>query len=100
MTSLTLVGIAVLTSLGAYLVATRRLGLRPTTLPEALAEALECLGLAVVFLVSNLVVGMVLVLGLRAVSGRFISIYGLSDITVVVLSLLQALVLHSWRRHK
>ena len=39
-----------------------------------------------------------LTLGLRALTGRFISIYWLNDISVLALSLLQALVLQSWLR--
>jgi hypothetical protein len=98
--SLTLVGIVALTSLGAFLVATWRLGLRRDGLPKAIGQTLECLGLAVIFLAANLAAGMVLVLGLRAVTGQFISIYGLSDITVAALSLLQALLLQHWRRSR
>jgi len=98
MGSLTLVGIVALTSLAAYLIATRRLGLHRHGLPEAMGQTLECLGLAAIFLVANLAAGMALVLGLRAVTGQFISFYGLSDIAVAALSLLQALVLQHWRR--
>jgi hypothetical protein len=61
-------------------------------------EALEYLGLAVVFLVGNLVVGVALILGLRTFSGQFISVYWLNDISLAVLSLLQALVFQCWRR--
>lgn len=100
MGSLPLVGIVALTSLGAYLVARRRLGLRRDRLPGAIAEALECIGLALVFLAVNLAAGAGIILGLRALSGQFISVYGLSDITLVALSLLQALVLQSWRRSR
>jgi hypothetical protein len=96
--ALTLLGIVALTSLGACLVATRRLGLRRAWLRDAIGQTLECLGLAVVFLTANLSVGMALVLGLRASTGQFISIYGLSDIAVAALSLLQALVFQHWRR--
>jgi hypothetical protein len=39
-----------------------------------------------------------LTLGLRALTGQFISIYWLNDISVLALSLLQALVLQSWLR--
>jgi hypothetical protein len=98
--SLALIGIVALTSLGAYIVATQRLGLRRNTLPAAVGETLECVGLAVIFLAGNLAVGVALVFGFRILSGRFISVYGLNDITLVVLSVLQALVLQSWRRSR
>ena len=100
MGSLALIGIVALTSLGACIVATQRLGLRRHTLPAAIGEALECLGLAVIFLAGNLAVGVALVFGLRILTGRFISVYGLNDITLVMLSLLQALILQSWRRSR
>ena len=49
------------------------------------------------FLLGNLGLGLVLVLGLRVMTGRFISLYILNDATLPFLSLLQALVVHSWR---
>jgi hypothetical protein len=98
--ALALISIVALTSLGAYVVATQRLGLRRDTLPAAIGETLECVGLATIFLAGNLAVGVTLVFGIRVLSGRFISVYGLSDITVVVLSLLQGVFLQSWRRSR
>jgi hypothetical protein len=58
---------------------------------------LECLGLIVIFLAANLAVGAALILGLRALTGRFISVYFVNDATLAILSLLQALVFHRWR---
>ena len=100
MGSLALIGIVALTSLVAYIVATQRLGLRRDVFPAAIGETLECVGLAVIFLAANLAVGVTVVLGFRILSGRFISIYGLNDITLVAFSLLQALILRSWRRSR
>ena len=98
MASLVIIGIIALTSLVAYFVGTRGFGLRRDRLTPATNEALECLGLAVVFLIGNLASGVALILGLRALTGRFISIYWLNDISVLALSFLQALVLQSWLR--
>lgn len=100
MGSLALIGIVALTSVGAYLVATQRLGWRHDTLPAAMGETLECIGLAAIFLAGNLAVGGALVFGFRIFSGRFISVYGLSDIALALLSLLQAMVLQSWQRSR
>ncbi len=97
MPSLTLVVIVLLTSVGAFVVATRGVGLRAAAFPSAVMRALDCLGLAVLFLLGNLGLGLVLVLGLRAITGQFLSVYVLSDATLAVLSLLQALVLHCWQ---
>lgn len=98
MAALILLLIVALTSLGGVLLATRRISLRRAALRGALAEALDYVGLAVLFLVSNLVVGTLLIIAYRALSGRFVSVYLLNDITVAFLSLLQALVLHCWRQ--
>ena len=62
-------------------------------------EMLECLGLAVIFLVGNLAAGSALILGLRVLTGQFISIYWLNDISLLVLSVIQAIAFHCWRRH-
>ena len=97
---LTIIGIVALTSSGAFVIGTRSLGLNRRALGLAVGEALECVGLAVVFLVVNVLAGVVLILGLRALTGRFISIYWLNDVSLAVLSLLQALAFHCWRRTK
>jgi hypothetical protein len=97
MRSITLVVIVGLTSLGGYLAATRFAGLRRGDLRGAVMEALECLGLVVIFLLVNVAVGVALILGLRALTGRFITVYIVNDATLAILSLLQALVLYRWR---
>jgi len=97
MSSITLVLIVGLTSLGAFLAATRFAGLRRGDLRGAVLETLECLGLVVAFFLANFAVGTGLILGLRALTGRFISAYLVNDATLAVLSLLQALVFHRWR---
>lgn len=61
-------------------------------------ETLECLGLSVAFLGCNLAAGVALVLGLRVLTRQFVSVYWLNDISLVALSLVQALVFHCWRR--
>jgi len=87
-----------LTSLGAFLVGTRRLGLRASGLRRAGHRVLECAGLTVLFLAANLAVGGAVVLGLRVVEGRFVSVYALNDVTLLGLSALQALAFAWWRR--
>ena len=97
MTALTLIVIVALTSLGAYVIAMRGMGLRSPELRGAVLETLDYLGLAVIFLVGNFALGLVVILGLRALTHRFVTVYTLNDATLAVLSLLQALVLHCWR---
>ena len=97
MSAITLVLIVVLTSLGAYLVATRVTGLRGADLHGAVTETLECLGLVVIFILANVAVGTVVILGVRALTGWFLSVYIVNDATLAILSVLQALVFHRWR---
>lgn len=74
----------------------RRRGLSLSSLCDAGGRALEGLGLAVVLLLVNVGVGIVLTLGFRAVSGRFLSLYRNADLTLLVLAAVQALVLQAW----
>ena len=86
-----------LTSVGAYLAGTRLGGLPRPELSRAIMDTLGALGLAVVFLVGNLVVGTAAVLGFRALTGHFISVYVISDATLPILSLVQGLIFYRWR---
>lgn len=86
-----------LTSAGAFLVGARCQILRAHELPRALTDVLHSLGLAVLFLLGNLAVGTAAILCLRALAGEFISIYVVDDITLPILSLVQALIFWHWR---
>jgi hypothetical protein len=87
----------VLTSLGAVLVCVYLLGLPPAGLRRAAAHVVDCIGLGLVFLVVNLVIGGLMVLALRIVTDGFVSLYVLNDDTILVLSLLQGLIVQWWR---
>ena len=86
------------TSLALYLAATRGLRLRRGALRPALGRMLECLGLAIALTFVNVAAGFLLVLGLRRLTGSFVSLYLNTDGTLVVLSVLQAIVLQWWMR--
>jgi uncharacterized protein YbjT (DUF2867 family) len=86
-----------LTSAAAVFVG-RRQGRAVRDLGPALGRALECVGLTVVLLGVNILLGAGIVLLLRAATGRFISLYANTDATLLVLSLVQALVLQNWWR--
>jgi len=86
------------TSVAAYLVGRRRLGLAPGGLPSAAARLLECLGLAVVFLLGNQALGVAVIVATRAATGGFVSLYLVDDVSLVVLSVCQALLFAWWRR--
>lgn len=86
-----------LTSLGAVLICVYRLGLPRAGLRRAAARVVDCIGLGLVFLVVNLVIGGLVVLVLRVVTDSFVSLYVLNDDTILVLSLFQGLLVQWWR---
>jgi hypothetical protein len=91
-------GVVGVTSLAAYLVGVRSVGLSRGSLGTAVWALLECLGTMVVFGVLNLAVAVGLILAERALTGRAVSLYVLDDIVWVAISLFQAVVYRSWRR--
>ena len=88
--------LAGLTSVGGYVVGVKGLGLSEHGLRVALHKTLECIGATLVFLLANLTVGMLAILMARALRGGFVSLYLASDITLLPLSFLQALVFQGW----
>jgi hypothetical protein len=86
-----------LTCLGGYLLGRRRHGLSPRGLRDALALALETIGLGSLFLGANVALIVLLVLVPRAWAGRFVSVYLIDVPTLGAVSLLQALVYRWWR---
>jgi len=92
-----MLALAGLTSVGAYLLGARRLGLPPARLGAAVGKTLETVGAVLIFLVANLVVAVPLVVALRAVTGTFVSVYVTDDTAWLGLSLLQGLAFQWWR---
>jgi hypothetical protein len=86
-----------LTSAGAYVLGTVRLGFSGSGIRLALGKTCECVGLMLVFGVLNLAVAMFTILAIRSLSGRFVSLYIASDTTFLTLSWLQALTFQAWR---
>jgi hypothetical protein len=92
--------IAVLTSLVviAFAVVTLR---RPLAgLIGAAGMTLEVIGTVVCFVVANLLVGAALVLVLRRWTAHYLSLYEVSDLTLLGLSFLQALTFYAWRARR
>ena len=85
------------TSVGAVWVGTKGFGLSTSTLRSAIGKALDGIGLILVFLGVNLTVGGIAILTIRLVTGRFLSLYILTDETLLGFSLLQGLTLLWWR---
>jgi hypothetical protein len=69
----------------------------PGALRGAVRDALECVGLTIVFFVANLALGALLTLVVRALTPLFVSLYLSADVSLLVLSALQALVYQRWR---
>ena len=86
------------TSLGAVVVGVRGFGLSQERLRAAGQCALELVGASVVFFVINVVVGLAVILAVRAFTSQFLSVYLLNDLMLVVLSALQGIVFCCWRR--
>ena len=98
MKPLFLVALVGVTSVLAYLTGTRRLGLSGRSLWAALARMLECIGMALVFFIANLGLGIVLILAFRTLTPRFAPLYLANDVSLLVFSLVQGLTFCWWWR--
>ena len=65
---------------------------------QALVEAMECVGIFVVFLAANVSLGVVVVLLVRTLTSTFVSLYAISDMTLFLASAFQAFVFRLWWR--
>jgi hypothetical protein len=86
-----------LTSIGTYLLGAKWLRLPSSALWTGLGKTCEVVGSALIFFALNLIVGAMVVSAARWLMGRFVSLYNISDTTLLVLSLLQALTFQAWR---
>ena len=89
--------IAGLTSAGIFVFGVAGLRLPKSGLRLAAGKTCECVGLTLMFLLLNLAVGALAVLAGRSLSGRFVSLYIVSDAALLILALLQALTFQAWR---
>lgn len=92
-----LLALVTLTSAGAYVYGRKGLRLPSQRLGPAVGKMLESLGAALCFLIVNLGLGLILVLAARTVTGDFVSVYLLDDVSLLGLSLLQALTFRWWK---
>jgi hypothetical protein len=88
------------TSLGTFLLGARALGLSGSGLRAAAGKTLESVGLMLAFFLTNLMVGMAVVLLERLLTRRFAPLYLAGDMTLLVLSLLQGLTFQWWRERQ
>jgi hypothetical protein len=98
MTTLFLVALLIGSSLilAALAVRGQRASLRAAR--AAGAALLEFVALWVLCLAVNLALGTAGVILLRTLTPTFVSVYVVNDLSVVVVSALQAFVVHAWRR--
>ena len=64
---------------------------------RAAGVALETVGAVAVFMAANVTLGMTLVLGLRMLTRFYPTLYEMTDMAVLILSVLQALTYQAWR---
>lgn len=86
------------TSAGAYWVGHRGLGLSPGGLRAAIGRALDIVGASVMFFGLNLALGLTIVAIVRGFLSGFLSVYPLTDVSLLLLSVLQGLVFEGWLR--
>jgi hypothetical protein len=85
-----------LTSMAAYALI-RVLATRPRgSFRVALWRTVECLGVSLIFLATNVLAELVLVLVARKLTGGFISLYLAGDFMIVPISCLQGLAVRWW----
>jgi hypothetical protein len=90
--------VVLLTSLAAITLGRARCGLDAERLRVAALSTLDCIWTVLAFLMMNVVgcVGVVIV-G-RILPGDYVSSYTAGDVTLVVLSTVQGIAFHLWRR--
>jgi hypothetical protein len=89
--------LAGLTSLAAGALEWRRHSRPGPALRAAMGRASETVGLSVLFFLANVATGALVTVAARLLDVGFVSIYLSTDIALLVLSLLQALVFQGWR---
>lgn len=89
--------LVLLTSLLGYLYARSKWGLTYRDAMQALGAGLEFIGCWVLVYAVNLLLGLVLILLIRRVTGLFISVYVLKSLMFTLFTALQALIAyHVW----
>jgi hypothetical protein len=89
-------GVVGLTTVAACLVGIKKLGLPVNGIGRALRRMLEGIGIVLIFLGANVAAGVIMVLITRALTGNFVSLYLVTDVTLLPLSLFQGLAFQWW----
>lgn len=90
--------LVVLTSLLGYFYVRHRWRVERQDVTQAFGAAMELVGCWVMVYTANLLLGLVLILLIRRVTGFFISVYVLKSMMLTFFTVLQAMVIyHLWR---
>lgn len=89
--------IAITTAL-AYLITRRFAAVNGQSFRRALETVLECIGTCILFIGLNVALGVMLVFLIRGFTPWFIAPYVVSDLMLVVLSVVQGFVFQTWWR--
>ena len=93
----TVLAVALATSVAALILAWWAGSLSLRRMMRALAVALETVGAVAIFMGVNMTLGMTLVLSLRVLTPFYPTLYEMADVTLLILSVLQALTYQAWR---
>jgi hypothetical protein len=96
-TTAVVIAVALVTSAAAYALGTRALHRSPRRLRAAVSATLELIGVSALFFVVNVVVGALAIGAVRGLTSTFVSIYHVSDVSLLVLSLVQGLLFAGWK---
>ena len=97
MDKVVLLAVAGVTSLMAFVLGARAFGLPRTDLVCAVTRALEFVGATLIFFVANLGLTFAVLVAVRSLTPVFLPLYIASDLTLLPISLVQALVFEAWR---
>ncbi|HYS17376.1 MAG TPA: hypothetical protein VET45_10670 [Candidatus Binatia bacterium] len=97
MEAIFIAALAGLTSIGAYYVGARALGLSSAGLGAAIGKMLESVGMVLIFVAVNVTTSVLVVLAVRGLTGTFLSAYATDDAVWLGLSLIQGLAFQAWR---
>lgn len=92
-----IVAIVAVTSIAALVAFTRGQARPVRRLGRAVAVALETIGATVLLFALNTAIGAIVVLAGRRLTPIYLSLYDVSDVALLILSLFQALVFQAWR---
>ncbi len=67
---------------------------------QALSAMLDWAGMFAIFLAANLMLGTAVILAIRALTPRFVALYTLENLLMLILSAAQAFVFQAWWRRE